>query len=55
MGGVHSCGVGSILLYIGWAPSGGSSPLHGGRINKTGLHREGSPSPHALLTMGNLA
>ena len=42
--GVHAGRVGSIVLNIGrGAPSGGSSPLHGGRMNKIGLHREGAP------------
>ena len=29
---------------MGWGhPVGGSSPLHGGRMNKIGLHTRGAP------------
>ena len=39
--GDHSGGVESILKYIEakWPVGKGSSPLHGGRINKIGLHK----------------
>ena len=32
-----------VNMCRGGAPSGGSRPLHGGRINKIGLHKEGTP------------
>ena len=41
-GGVHSGGVGSILLYIGELD--GDSTLLGGRIKKIGLNRRALPT-----------
>ena len=53
MGGVHSGGVGSILLYKGGKGIEGSSPAHymGGESKKLGYIERALP--HASPTMGN--
>ena len=50
-GGVPSEGVGTYFYIKGGAPSGGSNPLHGGRIKKIGLYI--GAAPPTLPTIGN--
>ena len=51
-GGVPSEGVGTYFYIKGGAPSGGSNPLHGGRIKKIGLYIGAAPPP-TIPTIGN--
>ena len=50
-GGVPSEGVGTYFYIKGGAPSGGSNPLHRGRIKKIGLYI--GAAPPTLPTIGN--
>ena len=51
MGGIHSGGLGTILLYIG-CPVGGAAHYMGGESTKLG-YIEAPPPPHASPTMEN--